>query len=70
MPDPNKRDHLVPRHNAPPKTRVKSIDSPALTGLLSEWMQEDQAEHQETFEVLRHALDEGRPAGYKLFSQA
>jgi len=30
-------------------------------------MEEDQAEQRETFEFLRHALDEDRPPGYKLF---
>jgi len=31
-------------------------------------MHGDEAEQRETFEVLRRALDEERPAGYKLFS--
>jgi hypothetical protein len=30
-------------------------------------MQGDEAEQQETFEVLRRSLDEDRPEGYKLF---
>jgi hypothetical protein len=39
-----------------------------LARLLEEWMQGDEAEQRETFEFLRQSLDEGRPAGYKLFS--
>jgi len=30
-------------------------------------MQGDEAEQRATFEALRRSLDEGRPAGYKLF---
>lgn len=36
--------------------------------LLDEWMNGDESEQQETFEVLRRSLDEDRPEGYKLFS--
>ena len=43
-------------------------DPAALAKLLDEWMQEDAVEQRETFECLRRALDENRPAGYKLFS--
>ena len=43
-------------------------DPSALAKLLDEWMQGDEKEQQETFEVLRRTLDEGRPDGYKLFS--
>jgi hypothetical protein len=39
-----------------------------LAKLLDEWMQGDETEQQETFEVLRRLLDEDRPDGYKLFS--
>lgn len=43
-------------------------DPSALAKLLDEWMRGDEKEQQETFEVLRRSLDEGRPDGYKLFS--
>ena len=36
--------------------------------VLDEWMQGDDREQRETFEVLRRSLDEDRPDGYKLFS--
>ena len=42
-------------------------DPVALARLLDEWMHGDEAEQRETFEVLRRALDEDRPAGYKFF---
>jgi len=31
-------------------------------------MRGDEAERRETFEFLRHSLDEDRPAAYKLFA--
>jgi hypothetical protein len=40
----------------------------ALAELLDEWMHGDETEQRETSEVLRRALDEDRPEGYKLFS--
>ena len=43
-------------------------DPVALARLLEEWMHEDEQEQRETFEFLRRALDEDRPAGYRLFS--
>ena len=43
-------------------------DYPALAKLLDEWMQGDEVEQRETFDVLRRSLDEDRPDGYKLFS--
>ena len=43
-------------------------DPAALAKLLDEWMHGDEAEQRETFEFLRRALDEDRPAGRKLFS--
>ena len=43
-------------------------DPSALARLLDEWMQGDEREQRETFEVLRRYLDEDRPEGYKLFS--
>jgi hypothetical protein len=43
-------------------------DPAALARLLDEWMRGDEAEQRDTFEFLRQALDQDRPAGYKLFS--
>ena len=43
-------------------------DPRELERLLEGWMQGDAEEQRETFEVLRRALDEARPVGYKLFS--
>ena len=43
-------------------------DYSALAKLLDEWMQGDEVEQRETFDVLRRSLDEDRPDGYKLFS--
>jgi hypothetical protein len=45
-------------------------DPTALARLFDEWMQGDEAEQRETFETLRHSLDEGRRDGHKLFPQA
>lgn len=42
-------------------------DPAALARLFEDWMRGDEAEQRETFEYLRQALDEHRPAGYKLF---
>jgi hypothetical protein len=56
----------IPRQQAPvcpPKP-----DRSALAKLLDQWMQDDETEQRETFEVLRRSLDEDRPDGYKLFS--
>ena len=39
----------------------------AVVELLEQWMAEDEVEQRETFEILRRALDEGRPADCKLF---
>ncbi len=55
----------TPRRDQPVRSRP---DPAALAKLLEAWMQEDEAEQRETFEFLRRALDEDRPAGYKLFS--
>jgi len=55
----------TPRRGQPVRSRP---DPAALVKLLDTWMQEDEAEQRETLEVLRRALDEDRPAGYKLFS--
>lgn len=52
-----------------PARPVRSRPDPtALSRLLDEWMQGDEAEQRETFTFLRQALDEQRSAGYKLFS--
>ena len=57
----------LPRHQQSPCSSSKP-DPSALAKLLDEWMHGDEAEQQETFEVLRRSLDESRPEGYKLFS--
>lgn len=57
---------LIPA-DAQPAVR-RSADPAALAKLFDEWMQQDVAEQKQTFDYLRQALDEGRPAGYKLFS--
>jgi hypothetical protein len=68
MPSTNKHDQLgrISRQQemvCPPKP-----DRSALAKLLDEWMQGDETEQRETFDILRRSLDEGRPDGYKLFS--
>ena len=68
MPDTNKHDQpgQIPRQQevvCPPKP-----DRSALTKLLDEWMQGDEREQRETFDILRRSLDEDRPDGYKLFT--
>ncbi len=68
MPDIRRQQ---PHFPSPGQTTVKSgskLDPSALARLLEEWMQGDETEQRQTFEVLRRALDEDRPAGYKLFS--
>ena len=67
MPDTTKHDQPspMPRHQESPCSTKP--DPSALAGLLDEWMHGDEAEQQETFEVLRRSLDEDRPEGYKLF---
>lgn len=47
---------------------MPKADPSALARLFDEWMQGDETEQRETFELLCCALDEDRPAGYKLFS--
>ena len=68
MPDTTKHDQpfQVPRHQE--STCSAKPDPSALARLLVEWMRGDEAEQQETFEVLHRSLDEHRPEGYKLFS--
>ena len=60
---PNSRTQI-----SPPEFTRGCTDPHELKRLLEEWMQGDAAEQRETFEVLRRALDEARPVGYKLFS--
>ena len=61
--------HEQPVRRPRQESRISRRPDPsALARLLNEWMHGDEAEQRETFEVLRRALDEERPAGYKLFS--
>jgi hypothetical protein len=62
------------RHGQPNRTprRKESVyprkpDPAALARLLNEWMEGDETEQRETFNLLRRSLDEQRPDGYKLF---
>jgi hypothetical protein len=68
MPDTDKHGQpfRIPRQQE--SLRFPKSDRSALVKLLDEWMRGDETEQQETFEVLRHSLDEDRPEGYKLFS--
>jgi hypothetical protein len=67
MPDTTKFDPN--RVNSQPDRPIRRrLDPAALSRLLDEWMQGDETEQRETFQFLRQALDEQRPAGYKLFS--
>ena len=68
MPDTTKHNQpfQVPRHQE--SLCPSKVDPSALARLLDGWMHDDEAEQQETFEVLRRSLDEDRPEGYKLFS--
>ena len=68
MPDTARRNQAVRDGEQQENLHVHRIDPSALTRLLDEWMQGDEAEQRETFEALRRSLDEDRPAGYKLFS--
>jgi hypothetical protein len=70
MPDTSRRDHSASDGEQHETWRKHKIDPSALTKLFDEWMQGDEVEQRQTFETLRHSLDEDRPAGYKLFSQA
>ena len=56
----------LPRQEA--SARVRKPDAIALARLLDQWMDGDEGEQRETFEVLKRGLDEGRLEGYKLFS--
>jgi len=68
MPDTSKRDQPIRVPVRQDRLRPQKTDPSALARLFDEWMQGDEAEQRETFEVLRRSLDEDRPAGYRLFS--
>ena len=52
-----------------PGRPIRNLPDPAaLAQLLEAWMHEDETEQRATFQFLRHALDEERPAGFKLFA--
>ena len=67
MPDANKHGSLrqIPQQESGYPSKP---DYSALAKLLDEWMQGDEMEQRETFDVLRRSLDEDRPDGDKLFS--
>ena len=68
MPDTNKHGELS-RGSAREEFVYSGKPAPmALAKLLDEWMQGDDTDQRATFEILRRALDEDRPEGYKLFS--
>jgi len=67
MPDTTKPDRRS-TSKAPDPVPTSQIDPFALARLFNEWIEGDEAEQRETFELLRRCLDEDRPAGYKLFS--
>jgi len=50
------------------RVRTGRTDPRALARLLDEWMHDNETEQRETFETERRALDENRPAGYKLLA--
>jgi len=68
MQEKNKHDESAPIPRNGDSVFPLSKEPSALAALLDEWMQGDATEQRETFDVLRRGLDEGRPAGYKLFS--
>jgi hypothetical protein len=70
MPDTSRRHHSAGDDEQHETLRIHKVDPSALTKIFDEWMEGDEVEQRETFEMLRHSLDEDRPAGYKLFSQA
>lgn len=66
MRDTSKYEKQPPGHQ--PRELGRPHHDPAvLARLLDEWMQGDETEQRETFEILRRRLDEDRPMGYKLF---
>ncbi|MBV9490005.1 MAG: hypothetical protein JO069_09815 [Verrucomicrobia bacterium] len=68
MPDTSNRDQPLRIPAQQEQLRAQKADPSALLRLFDEWMQGDETEQRETFEVLRHSLDEDRLDGYKLFS--
>lgn len=68
MPDTNNRSESSQASRTPVFLRASKPGPSALAALLDEWMQGDEAEQRETFELLRRSLDEDRPDGYKLFA--
>ena len=70
MPDTSRRGHSASDDEQREALRLHKVNASALTKLFDEWMEGDEVEQRETFELLRHSLDEDRPAGYKLFSEA
>jgi len=68
MPDTSKRGQPLRAPVQQDRLLPRKADPCALARLFDEWMQGDEAEQRETFEVLGRSLDEDRPAGYKLFS--
>jgi len=67
MPDASRLDDSVPSGETQKRRQIRKIDVSALTTLFHEWMQGDEAEQRETFDLFRRSLDENRPEGYKLF---
>lgn len=67
MPDTNKHDESVRLPQEEASVCLRKPDPTALARLLDAWMHDNETEQRETFEILRRALDEGRPEGYKLF---
>jgi uncharacterized linocin/CFP29 family protein len=47
---------------------VGEMDVEGLLKAIDEWMQEDDEDQRETFEVIKKGIDENRPEGYKHFS--
>jgi hypothetical protein len=68
MPNVSKHDEPPPVSGQQEPSYPHKPDPAALAKLLDEWMREDDADQRETFELLRRALDEDRPEGYKFFS--
>jgi hypothetical protein len=64
-----KREQRLPDQRSQ-KSGLPHTDPAGLSRLFDEWMQGDETEQRETFETLRHSLDQDRRAGYKLFPQA
>ena len=53
---------------ATPLLLIRQPDPQLILAVLEEFMQGDEAEQRETFELLKRSIDENRPEGYKLFS--